>query len=245
MSQPEFPGTNLSDADVPAVSVPAAGASAASTSALNNENSKENAGAAPRRALIIVDVQNDFCEGGSLAVAGGAAVATAIANDVLARHESYAKIITTQDWHIDPGTHFSSTPDYVDSWPVHCVAGSTGAKLHPLLAPARELIDETFRKGRFVAAYSGFEGHQELAGATDSDESGPLLGDWLRENSITAVDIVGIATDHCVRATALDAVAQGFAATVISPLTAAVTPENNDAVFDELRTAGVTVLSLG
>lgn len=216
-----------------------------SNSSLVDETADEATGAAPRRALIIVDVQNDFCEGGSLAVSGGAAVATAIADDVLARHESYAKIVTTQDWHINPGAHFSSTPDYVDSWPVHCVAGSTGAKLHPLLAPARELISETFRKGRYVAAYSGFEGHQGLESAVDSDESGPLLGDWMRENSITAVDIVGIATDHCVRATALDAVAQGFNATVISPLTAAVSPENNTAVFDELRSAGVTVLSLG
>lgn len=215
------------------------------TDVSNQSTADQTAGAAARRALVIVDVQNDFCEGGSLPVSGGAAVATAIADDVVTRRESYAKIVTTQDWHIDPGTHFSPTPDYVDSWPVHCVAGSTGAELHALLAPARELIDETFRKGRFVAAYSGFEGHQGLAGAADSDESGPLLGDWLRENSITAVDIVGIATDHCVRATALDAVAQGFNATVISPLTAAVSPENNASVFDELRTAGVTILSLG
>ncbi|PQZ92124.1 nicotinamidase [Arthrobacter sp. MYb227] len=213
--------------------------------ASNSPVPDEVSGAPAHRALIIVDVQNDFCEGGSLAVSGGAAVATAIAEDVVARKGSYTKIVTTQDWHIDPGTHFSPTPDYLDSWPVHCVAGSTGAKLHPLLTPAHQEIDATFRKGRFVAAYSGFEGHLGIEGAADSDESGPLLGDWLRENLITSVDIVGIATDHCVRATALDAVAQGFAATVISPLTAAVNPANNAAVFDELRTAGVTVLSLG
>lgn len=198
-----------------------------------------------RRALVIVDVQNDFCEGGSLAVAGGAAVATAIAADVLARRDSYTVVVVTQDWHLEPGSHFSSEPDYVDSWPVHCVAGSAGAALHPNLSPAVHLVDAAFRKGRFAAAYSGFEGHLSLESASDADESGPLLGGWLRKHGIGAVDVAGIATDHCVRATALDARAQGFDTTVISPLTAAVDPGNNAAVFDELRAAGVTVLSLG
>lgn len=197
------------------------------------------------RALVIVDVQNDFCEGGSLAVAGGSLLATAIAEDLLARHASYSAVVATQDWHMDPGSHFSDTPDFVDSWPVHCVAGTDGAALHPNLAPAVHLIDAAFLKGRYNAAYSGFEGRMALAGAGVEDESGPLLGDWLRERGITAVDVVGIATDHCVRATALDAGAQGFSTTVISPLTAAVDPANNAAVFEELRAAGVTVLTLG
>ncbi len=197
------------------------------------------------RALLIVDVQNDFCEGGSLAVAGGAAVAAAIAELVAARHESYEVLIATQDWHIDPGPHFSDAPDFVDSWPVHCVAGTPGAQLHPGLAPAIGLLDAAFRKGRFSAAYSGFEGRLALEGAAIEDESGPLLGDWLRSRGITSLDVAGIATDHCVKATALDARAQGFETTVISPLTAAVEPENTDAVFEQLRAAGVTVLSLG
>lgn len=210
-----------------------------------NQQDSPAAPAGAARALVIVDVQNDFCEGGSLAVAGGAVVATAIAEDLLARRSSYCAVVATQDWHIDPGSHFSETPDYVDSWPVHCLAGSDGAALHPNLAPAVELVDAAFRKGRFAAAYSGFEGRMALAGATDADESGPLLGDWLRQQGIAAVDVVGIAADHCVRATALDAAAQGFDTTVISPLTAAVDPQNNAAVFEELRAAGVTVLSLG
>ncbi len=197
------------------------------------------------RALVIVDVQNDFCEGGSLAVAGGSLVATAIAEDLLARRASYSAVAATQDWHMDPGSHFSADPDFVDTWPVHCVAGTDGAALHPNLAPAVHLVDAAFRKGRYTAAYSGFEGRMALAGAGVEDESGPLLGDWLRERGVTAVDVVGISTDHCVRATALDAAAQGFATTVISPLTAAVNPQNNDAVFAELRAAGVTVLTLG
>ncbi|GAA5226275.1 isochorismatase family protein [Paeniglutamicibacter antarcticus] len=197
------------------------------------------------RALIIVDVQNDFCEGGSLGVEGGAAVATAIATDLRERAESYTQVIATQDWHIDPGTHFSTEPDFLDSWPVHCVAGQSGALMHPALAEASEFIGHYFRKGRFTAAYSGFEGLLAEPGSADADESGALLGDWLRECGITDVDIVGIATDFCVRATALDAKAQGFSATVISPLTAAVHPEKTADVLQELRDAEVTVLSLG
>lgn len=195
------------------------------------------------RALLIIDLQPDFCEGGALAVAGGNAVAAAIASDIAERRQSYSAVITTQDWHIEPGAHFSSTPDYVDSWPPHCVAGTAGAELHPLLKDTP--VDARFAKGRFTAAYSGFEARKLVDGAPIDDESGPLLAPWLREAGITTVDIVGLAADHCVRATALDAVAEGFSATVISPLTAAVTPENLPSVHDELRDAGVTVLTLG
>lgn len=195
------------------------------------------------RALLIIDLQPDFCEGGALAVAGGNAVAAAIASDVAERRESYAAVITTQDWHIEPGDHFSQSPDFVDSWPVHCVAGTQGAALHPSIQDTA--IDAHFAKGRFAAAYSGFEARELVADAPLADESGTLLAPWLREAGITTVDIVGLAADHCVRATALDAVAEGFEATVISPLTAAVSPQNLPAVHEELRTAGVTVLSLG
>ncbi len=195
------------------------------------------------RALLIIDVQPDFCEGGALAVTGGNLVAAGIAEDVRTRREAYTAVLTTQDWHIDPGTHFSQTPDYVDSWPVHCVAGSPGAALHPQLAGLKP--DARFAKGRFAAAYSGFEAHFLDPAAPHADESGILLGDWLRQHGITAVDVVGLAADHCVRATALDSAAQGFATTVLSPLTAAVSPENMPAINDELRAAGVTVLTLG
>lgn len=199
------------------------------------------------RALLIIDVQPDFCEGGALPVAGGNLVAAAIAGDVAARRESYSAIITTQDWHIDPGEHFSSAPDYVNSWPVHCVAGSPGARLHPQLATLAP--DACFAKGRFAAAYSGFEARAmnsdaELDAEILADESGLLLGDWLRARGITAVDVVGLAADHCVRATALDAVAQGFATTVLAPLTAAVSPERVPQINQELRDAGVLVLSV-
>lgn len=195
------------------------------------------------RALLIIDVQPDFCEGGPLAVAGGNAVATAIASDADTRRESYAAILTTQDWHIAPGAHFSDTPDFVDSWPVHCVAGTDGAALHPSIAALE--VDAHFAKGRFSAAYSGFESRLLDPKAAPEDESGMLLVDWLREREITTVDIVGIATDHCVRATAIDAAAAGFITTVLAPLTAAVTPENLPRVYSELRDAGATVLTLG
>ena len=195
------------------------------------------------RALLIVDVQPDFCEGGTLAVTGGNAVAAAIADDVNTRRGSYAAIITTQDWHISPGAHFSDTPDFIDSWPVHCVAGTDGAALHPSIAALD--VDAHFAKGRFAAAYSGFEARLLDPNAAPEDESGMLLANWLREREITTVDIVGIATDHCVLATAIDTAAAGFITTVLAPLTAAVTPENLPRVYSELREAGATVLTLG
>lgn len=195
------------------------------------------------RALLIIDVQPDFCEGGALAVAGGNLVAAGIAADVAERRGSYSAVITTQDWHIDPGAHFSETPDYVDSWPVHCVAGTPGAALHPQIAALD--ADAHFAKGRFAAAYSGFEARLLDPEADAADESGVLLGDWLAAREITHVDVVGLAADHCVRATALDAAKAGFTTTVLSPFTAAVKPENMGAVNDELRAASVTVLTLG
>ncbi|WP_329787466.1 isochorismatase family protein [Lentzea sp. DG1S-22] len=176
------------------------------------------------KALIVVDVQNDFCEGGSLAVAGGAAVAAAISQHIAA--SSYDHVVATRDYHVDPGPHFSLTPDFIDSWPVHCVAGSPGASFHPELDVSG--IEQVFSKGRFAAAYSGFEAENDLAG-------------WLTEKGVTEVDVVGIATDHCVRATALDAQRNGFRTTVLVDLTAAVTQTTRDAAVEELLAAGVRV----
>ncbi len=179
-------------------------------------------------ALIVVDVQNDFCEGGSLAVAGGAQVATDVA--ALIASGAYETVVATRDHHIDPGAHFSDTPDFVDSWPRHCVVGTPGEQLHTPLEPA--MFDETFLKGEYEAAYSGFEG---------SSESGTRLADWLRAAGIDTVDVCGIATDHCVRATALDAAREGFSARVLSSLTAAVSPDGLPAVHREWSEAGVVL----
>ncbi|SEM26105.1 isochorismatase family protein [Rhodococcus maanshanensis] len=184
----------------------------------------------PKRALIVVDVQNDFCEGGSLAVAGGAAVAADISGLLgSAAADEYDAIVATRDFHVDPGAHFSDEPDYVDSWPPHCRAGTPGAEFHPGLD--MRSVEEVFSKGAHSAAYSGFEG---------SAASGRSLADWLRAREIAAVDVVGIATDHCVRATALDAAREGFATRVLLRYTAAVSPDSVPSVLERLRGAGVT-----
>jgi nicotinamidase/pyrazinamidase len=179
------------------------------------------------RALVVVDVQNDFCEGGSLAVAGGAAVAAAISEHVRSAGGDYAHVVATRDHHIDPGGHFSEQPDFLETWPAHCVVGTGGEELHPALD--RGPIEAVFDKGEHAAAYSGFEG----------SAGGVGLADWLRGHGVDAVDVVGIATDHCVRATALDAVGEGFATRVLLPLTAGVAEGSTEAALEQLRTAGV------
>ncbi len=181
------------------------------------------------RALIIVDVQNDFCEGGSLAVAGGTDVARNISR-LLADNPGYAQVVATKDHHVDPGGHFSAQPDFVDSWPPHCVVGTAGVDFHPELDTTA--VDAVFMKGKQSAAYSGFEG---------ADEAGTPLGEWLRLRDIDEVDIVGIATDYCVRATAIDAAKEGFGTRVLLGLTAGVAPESTAAAVDELRRSGVEV----
>ncbi|MFJ9853545.1 isochorismatase family protein [Streptomyces sp. NPDC101150] len=184
------------------------------------------------RALIVVDLQNDFCEGGSLAVAGGADVAAAITDLVgQAAGGCYRHVVASRDLHIDPGDHFSRTPDYEHTWPVHCVAGTEGSSFHPNFAPAvaSGAIDAVFDKGAYSGAYSGFEG---------ADENGSSLADWLRERAVTEVDVVGIATDHCVRATALDALRAGLRTRVLLDLTAGVAAATTERALKELRAAG-------
>jgi nicotinamidase/pyrazinamidase len=178
------------------------------------------------RALIVVDVQNDFCEGGSLAVAGGAAVAGRISEYLGV--SDYTAIVATRDYHIDPGPHFSDHPDYVGTWPPHCRAGTPGADFHPNLDTTA--IEEVFSKGAHTAAYSGFEG-------TAAD--GTSLEKWLRDKDIDTVDVCGIATDHCVRATALDARRAGFDTRVLLGLTAGVSRPTVETALKQLRSAGV------
>lgn len=177
-----------------------------------------------KRALIVVDVQNDFCEGGSLAVTGGAAVAAAISTLM----NEYETIVATRDYHIDPGDHFSDDPDYVDSWPPHCVVHTDGVAFHRELDT--EPLDAVFSKGAYSAAYSGFEGAQE---------DGTPLAQWLHDHHVTDVDVVGLAADHCVRATALDAARAGLGTRVLLNFTAAISPESWANAEKELREAGV------
>ena len=181
------------------------------------------------RALIVVDVQNDFCEGGSLAVAGGTAVARAI-DELLSGPHGYGHVVATKDFHIDPGPHFSDHPDFVDSWPPHCVAGSTGADFSPGLNPAH--FEAVFLKGAYSAAYSGFEGTCEGTG----------LADWLQARGVDSVDIAGIATDYCVRATAQDAVSAGFDTRVLVTMTAGVNPGSTAEALAGMASAGVELV---
>lgn len=183
-----------------------------------------------RRALVIVDVQNDFCEGGSLAVTGGTEVARRISDALQTGTGGWDYVVATRDHHIDPGDHFSQTPDFHDSWPPHCISGTPGAQLHPELVTER--VNAVFDKGAYSAAYSGFEGKAD----------GVELRDWLSERDIRDIDVVGIATDHCVRATALDGVRFGFAVTVLLDLTAAVSAETLELAVADLRAASVRLV---
>lgn len=178
------------------------------------------------RALVIVDVQNDFCAGGAIPVTGAVSVAQQISRylDSSAGTTRYAHVVATQDWHVDPGPHFSQ-------WPPHCVAGSHGAQFHPALNTDR--IEAVFKKGAHSAGYSGFEG---------TDDEGTALADWLRQRRVSDIDVVGVATEHCVCATAKDAVREGFCAAVLSPLTAGVSADSTAAALEAMRSAGVTVI---
>lgn len=188
------------------------------------------------RALVVVDVQNDFCEGGSLAVVGGARVASDIA--ALLHHWTrqdpkappYDVVVATKDHHIDPRAHWSDTPDFVDSWPVHCKVGTDGEAFHPNLDP--QPFDSVFLKGEYAAAYSGFEGRER---------HGTSLAEWLRSHEVEQLDVCGLATDYCVRATALDAVANGFGTRLLLDLCAGVAPQSTEKALAEMRGAGVTV----
>lgn len=186
------------------------------------------------KALFIIDVQNDFTEGGALGVEGGAAVAAGITR-LLAEHPGrYDVVFASRDWHDgdnDNGGHFHPEPDYVDTWPVHCVSGTTGAEYHPALAV--DAIDVHVRKGQGQPAYSIFEG---------TTHDGSKVADKLDELGVTDIDVAGIATDYCVRASALDALAGGRRVRVLTDLVAGVAPESSAAALEEIVAAGGEVV---
>jgi len=188
------------------------------------------------KALLVVDVQNDFCEGGSLAVAGGAAVAKKI-SDYL-KSADYDLIVASRDWHDSDNNnsgHFADAntgPDYKTSWPIHCVANSEGANYHPNLE--LDLIQAHVLKGQGAHGYSAFEG---------ITEEGGTLAELLKLKGINQLDVVGIATDHCVLASALDAKKLGLNVRVLSSLTAGVSPESTELAIDSLIDSGVEVVA--
>lgn len=187
------------------------------------------------RALLIVDVQNDFTEGGALAVAGGDAVASGISAHLAGHAADYDVIVASRDWHDaegDNGGHFADDPDFVDTWPVHCVADTAGAEYDPLLVT--DAVTHHVRKGQGVPAYSMFEG------VTDD---GAAVAAVLSERGVLTADVVGIATDHCVRASALDAIAHGVHVRVLTDLIAGVGVESSEVALAELAHAGAEIVA--
>ncbi|KAA8820570.1 nicotinamidase [Bifidobacterium rousetti] len=208
-----------------------------------NETTKTDGAA---KALIVVDVQPTFCEGGELGVDGGDAVAERIAAYVRRHRGDYAFIATTQDWHIEPGAHWSDHSDFVDTWPVHGRAGSPNARLHPAIEGLG--IAHHFKKGQYSAAYSGFEGIEDNTESIQSraeveaaQEAGHTLANALKATGVTRVDVVGIAESHCVKETALDALRLGYQVNVFEDLTVPVSEELGVAARGEMAGAGVTL----
>ncbi len=186
-----------------------------------------------KKALIVVDVQQDFCEGGSLAVTGGNEVAGRIKRYIGTRGDAYDAVVASRDYHVDPGHHFSPEPDYLDTWPAHCVAGSPGAEFHPALADVS--FDAVFDKGTRSAAYDAFEGLESTSQAG--------LEQFLKVRQIESVDIAGLALDHCVKATALTAAKHGYQTRVLLDLTAGVAVTTTEEANAQLQSAGVELVT--
>jgi nicotinamidase/pyrazinamidase len=191
-----------------------------------------------KTALIVVDVQRDFCEGGSLAVTGGAAVATKVRKWIESHGHEYEIIVFTKDFHwpnSDNDGHFATgTPDYSHTWPVHCLQGDPGSEIHPNVEVPAERVNQIrfVLKGQGTAAYSGFEG---FIGSMTMDE-------LLNLHGIVALDVCGIATDYCVKATALDGVKLGYLTSVMVDMTAGVAEDTTRAALYEMDAAGVKIL---
>ncbi|MEO0312951.1 MAG: hypothetical protein RL140_181 [Actinomycetota bacterium] len=189
------------------------------------------------KALLIVDVQNDFCEGGSLACDGGAAVATAITNHLAVHGSDYSLVVASRDWHdgdSDNGGHFAShgtSPDFVNNWPVHCVGGSVGAGYHKNLNS--EAIDVHVYKGMGEPSYSAFEG---------VTEDGKGILEVLREHGVTVLDVAGIATDYCVKASAIDAAKSGLDVNVLQDLCVGVASASSEAALETMANSGCKII---
>jgi nicotinamidase/pyrazinamidase len=185
-------------------------------------------------AIIVVDPQPDFFEDGPLPIQGATKTAERIARYLRDRDTDYSMIIVTQDWHVEPNGHWSVDPDYVTSWPVHCVANTSGAEIHSALHNQR--WDVVIRKGQHDGAYSGFAG---------MSDDGSTLTAVLSSAGVDTVAVVGFATDHCVKATALDARALGLTVNVLVDLCAGVDAQATSEAINEMAKAGVTIKNSG
>jgi nicotinamidase/pyrazinamidase len=189
-----------------------------------------------RNALLVVDLQNDFIEGGALPITGGRNVAAQVSRHVRHFKTEYAFVVASRDYHEDPADHFAEQPDFVNTWPKHCVIGTPGAALcTPIFNLVREkLIQAVVDKGRHAAAYSAFEG---------LDPRGHPLYDVLREARVDHIDICGLATDYCVRATALDARKHEFQVRILVNLCAAVNEATGLQALEEMKAAGCQLMA--
>lgn len=188
------------------------------------------------KALLIIDVQNDFCEGGSLAVVGGAAVAQKISDYLHAHPSDYDLVVASRDWHDgdkNNGGHFANAgqePDMVNSWPVHCVSNTHGAEYHPNLDTS--LIEVHVEKGMGKPSYSAFEG---------VTREGKSIAQVLADAGVDELDVVGIATDYCVLASALDARGEGLRVNVLTEMCAGIDAETTAAAEVQMVAAGCQV----
>lgn len=192
------------------------------------------------RLLMIVDVQNDFCEGGALGIEGGHTVAEHIDRYARAHADDYDAIVLTQDFH-QPGSdndgHFADEPDFQDTWPVHCVAGTSGGELHPLIAALSDDLEVIrVRKGYGMPAYSGMEG---VIGDPSSGGPTESFAEWVAEHEDVQADVTGLALDFCVQATARDLVAAGARVRVLTDLSAAVHPAASAELLEDLERHGI------
>jgi nicotinamidase/pyrazinamidase len=191
-----------------------------------------------RRALIVVDVQNDFVEGGSLGVIGGHDVARRISEHLAGHVADYATVVASRDWHephSDNGGHFAAPgeePDFVVTWPQHCVSDGPGSDYAPELV--LDLVSHHVRKGQGAPAYSAFEG---------VDDEGRTLAELLTSYDVTDVDVVGIATDYCVLQTVLDARRRDLGVRLLEGLHAGVAPASSEAAVASMRETGVEVVA--
>lgn len=188
------------------------------------------------KALFIVDVQNDFTEGGALAVTGGDAVATGISAFLSAHAADYSVILASRDWHdanSDNGGHFASgDPDFINTWPVHCVADTAGAEYDPGLDTSAVTVH--IKKGQGQPAYSVFEG---------TTDDGRSVSDVLADADVTDVDVVGLATDYCVNASAQDALESGLHVRVLTDLIAGVQAESTASALEQLAQSGAELVT--